>query len=124
MSIWIPPKTFGQLSVGPGFGGTVYGPYLAALPVLPRLGAPVGSGGAVGCRDGACVVVGVEGSGGAVGSRDGAWVLVVLVSAFCGFWFHLCHRLWSAAEVVTPEMGPYLNHLWTSLSLLPLASLL
>ena len=48
------------------------GPYLAALPVLPRLGAPVGSGGAVGCRVGACVVVGVEGYG-------------------RGFWFHLCY---------------------------------
>jgi hypothetical protein len=44
-------------------------------------------GGAVGCRDGACVVVGVEGSGGAVGSRDGAWVLLVqcLLSVVSGF---------------------------------------
>ena len=43
------------------------GPYLAALPVLPRLGAPVGSGGAGSSRDGALGVVGVEGSGGASG---------------------------------------------------------
>jgi hypothetical protein len=43
------------------------GPYLAALPLLPRLGALVGSGGAVGCRDGALGVVGVEGDGGASG---------------------------------------------------------
>ena len=63
------------------------GPYLAALPVLPRLGAPVGSGGAGSSRDGALGVVGVEGSGGAVGSRDGAWVLLVLrlLSVVSGF---------------------------------------
>ena len=63
------------------------GPYLAALPVLPQDGAREGSGGAVGCRDGACGVVGVEGSGGAVGSRDGAWVLLVLrlLSVATGF---------------------------------------
>jgi hypothetical protein len=39
VSIWIPPKTFGQLSVGPGFGGTVYGSVLGRIArIAPRRG--------------------------------------------------------------------------------------
>ena len=85
--VWIPPKTFGQFAVGPGFGGTIKWSVLCRIARVAPSWARVGLGGAVGCRDGACVVVGVEGSGGAVGSRDGAWVLLMLrlLSVVSGF---------------------------------------
>jgi hypothetical protein len=43
------------------------GPYLAALPVLPRLAARVGTGWLVGIRDGSCGVLGLVGQDGASG---------------------------------------------------------
>ena len=99
-----------------------------AYPVLPQDGAREGSGGAGSSREGACGVAGVEGSGGAGSSREGACGVAGVEAwywGFCGFWFHLCYSwLGSAPEVVTPEMGPYLNHLSSFVSVLPLGSLL
>ena len=82
------------------------GPYLAALPLLPRLGAPVGTGGAGSSRDGALGVVGVE-------------------ACFGGDWFHLCYSwLGSAPESSYAREGPYLSHLSSFVSVLPLGYLL
>ena len=97
-------------------------------PYNPVLGHVWARAGLLAPREGACGVAGVEGSGGAGSSREGACGVAGVEAwywGFCGFWFHLCYSwLGSAPEVVTPEMGPYLNHLSSFVSVLPLGSLL